>query len=126
MHIRFSRLMYIFFTARNLVSPNLKMEPIPIQKYINAATDAEYSLEELQQAGKRIFNAERVFLVNAGFIRADNSLPDRLTKEPMPEGPAKGHVCHLNEMLEEYYPERGWDEKGIPQADTLERLGLQL
>lgn len=44
----------------------------------------------------------------------------------MPEGPAKGHVCHLNEMLEEYYPEKGWDEKGIPQADTLERLGLQL
>lgn len=42
----------IFFAARNLVSPNLKMEPIPIQKYINAATDAEYSLEELQQAGE--------------------------------------------------------------------------
>ncbi|MBW2370569.1 MAG: aldehyde ferredoxin oxidoreductase, partial [Deltaproteobacteria bacterium] len=116
----------IFFAARNLVSPNLEMEPIPIQKYLNAATGAEYSLEELQQAGERIFNAERVFLVRAGFTGADDTLPDRLTKVPMPDGPAKGHVCHLDEMLEEYYPERGWDENGIPQADTLERLGLQL
>ena len=32
--------------------------------------------------------------------------------EPMPEGPGKGVVVHLNEMLPEYYKLRGWTGKG--------------
>jgi hypothetical protein len=29
-----------------------------------------------------------------------------------------------DEMLDEYYLERGWNERGIPNPETLERLGL--
>ena len=42
----------------------------------------------------------------------------------MPEGPAKGMVCHLEEMLDEYYRLRGWDENGIPGPAKLKELGL--
>ena len=43
----------------------------------------------------------------------------------MPDGPAKGNRVKLGEMLPEYYSERGWDkETGIPNKDTLQKLGL--
>jgi aldehyde:ferredoxin oxidoreductase len=75
-------------------------------------------------AGERIINAERQFLVNAGFSRKDDSLPKRLTHEPMPSGPAKGLVCHLEEMLDDYYQLRGWTNDGIPTHERLNVLGL--
>jgi aldehyde:ferredoxin oxidoreductase len=114
----------IFFAVRNLAAKDLGVAPTGILEYLNAATGSDYTLEELMQAGERIINAERIFLNNAGFSRKDDSLPDRLTKVPMPDGPAKGLVCHLEEMLDEYYEVRGWNRDGIPETKTLERLDL--
>jgi len=91
---------------------------------LNAATGAGYDLEELVRAGERIFNAERLFLVRAGFNRKDDTLPPRMLKEPMPDGPGKGMVCHLEEMLNEYYPVRGWTPEGLPTPAKLRELGL--
>jgi aldehyde:ferredoxin oxidoreductase len=51
-------------------------------------------------------------------------LPHRLTHEPLPDGPAKGKVVHLEEMLDEYYVERGWSREGIPTETKLKELGL--
>jgi len=114
----------VFFSVRNLVEPRLEVPPTGILSLLNAATGAEYSLEELERAGERIFNAERLFLVKAGFSRKDDSLPPRITQEPMPEGPSKGQVCHLEEMLDGYYKVRGWSNKGIPGQAKLAELGL--
>jgi aldehyde:ferredoxin oxidoreductase len=114
----------IFFAVRNLAAKDLGVAPTGILEYLNAATGSDYTLEELMQAGERIINAERVFLNHAGFSRKDDSLPDRLTKVPMPHGPAKGLVCHLDEMLDDYYEVRGWNRDGMPETKTLERLGL--
>ena len=33
-------------------------------------------------------------------------------------------VCHLPEMLEEYYQVQGWTKDGIPGEEVLNRLGL--
>ena len=114
----------IFFAVRNLASKDLGVAPVGILEYLNAATGAGYTLEELKQAGERVINAERMFLVKAGFTAKDDSLPRRLTEEPSPTGPAKGMVCHLPEMLEEYYQVRGWTEDGVPGEEILNRLGL--
>ncbi|WP_413882243.1 aldehyde ferredoxin oxidoreductase C-terminal domain-containing protein [Desulfobacula sp.] len=51
-------------------------------------------------------------------------MPSRLTKEPTPTGPAKGSVCHLEEMLDEYYQVRGWSQDGIPSEKKLTELEL--
>ncbi|MGD9181024.1 MAG: aldehyde ferredoxin oxidoreductase C-terminal domain-containing protein [Desulfobacterales bacterium] len=58
------------------------------------------------------------------FTAKDDSLPRRLTEEPSPTGPANGMVCHLPEMLEEYYQVRGWTEDGLPGEEILNRFGL--
>jgi len=114
----------IFFAVRNLAAKDLGVAPVGILEYLNTATGAEYTLEELMQAGERIINAERLFLTRAGFSRKDDNIPDRLTKTPAPTGPAKGMVCHLDHMLDEYYQIQGWTQEGIPGDEVLDRLGL--
>jgi aldehyde:ferredoxin oxidoreductase len=53
-----------------------------------------------------------------------DTLPKRLLEEPMPEGPAKGHVTRIKEMLPEYYEARGWI-RGRPTRAKLEELDLK-
>ena len=114
----------IFFAVRNLAGKQLDVPPSGILEYLNAATGADYTLEELIRAGERIITAERRFLTRAGFSRRDDTLPERLTTEPLPDGPARGMVCHLEEMLDEYYREQNWSADGIPTAERLVQLGL--
>jgi aldehyde:ferredoxin oxidoreductase len=76
------------------------------------------------KAGERIWNLEKLFNLKAGFTKADDTLPERLLKEPLPNGPAKGMVVQLDTMLNEYYEVRGWDESGVPTAEKLEELSL--
>ncbi|HHX23600.1 MAG TPA: aldehyde ferredoxin oxidoreductase family protein [Thermoanaerobacterales bacterium] len=84
----------------------------------------EISDEEILKIGERIWNLERLFNIEAGLSKADDTLPERLLKEPMPSGPAKGKVVQLDEMLTEYYQVRGWDEEGIPTEDKLKELSI--
>ena len=91
---------------------------------VNAATGFNYKDEELLQVGERIWNLERVFNIKAGVGPEQDTLPKRLLEEPMPDGPNKGHVVRLSEMLPKYYKIRGWDEKGYPTDEKLKELGI--
>ena len=115
----------IFFSVRNYVTPTRDIKPEGILRLLNESTGADYDMEMLLKAGERIFNAERLFLIRAGFSAKDDSLPDRIVKEPLPDGPAKGHVCELEKMLPLYYEERGWDiQRGVPTPDKIKDLEL--
>jgi aldehyde:ferredoxin oxidoreductase len=86
----------------------------------------DLSSEQLQTIGERIVNINRLFNVARGITRSDDQLPDRLTKEGAPKGPSPGQVVELNQMLDEYYEQRGWNlDTGLPTMDTLKRLGLE-
>lgn len=97
-------------------------------KLLAAGTGFE-ELEDLAQlrlVGERIVCLERCFNVREGFSRRDDSLPDRMLKEPLPNaGPATGEtVRNLNGLLDEYYEYLGYTREGIPSRATLDRLGL--
>lgn len=83
------------------------IEAPEILEYLKEATGVKMSLEELMKAGERIWNLERLFNLKAGISTNEGRLPDRLLKEPMPSGPAKGLVVKLEKMLPEYYELRG-------------------
>ena len=53
-----------------------------------------------------------------------DTLPPRLLREHLPEGPAKGKVNDLYTMLAEYYQVIGWDAEGVPTPDKEKELGL--
>lgn len=114
----------VFFCVRNLMTQDTEIRPDGIMELLNAATGAGYTLDELCRAGERIFNAERLFLNKAGFSAKDDTLPRRILEEPLPDGPAKGMVCRLDEMRGDYYRLRGWDEEGRPSENKLRTLGL--
>lgn len=80
--------------------------------------------DTLRTIGERVYNLTRLFNVREGVKREDDYLPRRFLEEPMPEGPAKGSIVELDEMLDEYYALRGWDENGVPKLETVKRLSL--
>ncbi len=90
---------------------------------LTAATGFDYTLEEMLKCGERIWNLERVFNLAAGLDPRDDTLPKRFLEEAMPEGPNKGAVVKLSELLPEYYKVRGWED-GRPTKEKLEELGL--
>ncbi|MFW2357060.1 aldehyde ferredoxin oxidoreductase family protein [Hydrogenophaga sp.] len=91
---------------------------------LQAACNEEFTTEELEKIGERIWNMEREFNNAAGFTAKDDSLPKRLLTEAAKTGASKGMVSKLPEMLPKYYAARGWDPEGRPTAATKARLSL--
>ena len=82
---------------------------------------------ELLEIGTRIYTMERMILNREGIRRKDDLLPQRTTKEAVPSGPIEGRTLTEEmyaQMLDEYYGVRGWDEDGVPEPETIEKLGL--
>lgn len=96
-----------------------------VAQLLEAVTGAGYTQETMLLAGERIWNLERLFNLKAGLAAKDDTLPQRILEQPMPEGPSKGHVVRLNDMLPEYYKVRGWDKNGVPTPEKLAELGLR-
>ena len=95
-----------------------------IARLLRAATGFAYEAENSMRVGERIWNLERLFNLQAGLTREDDTLPARFLEQPLPQGGAKGQVVELTPMLDEYYRVRGWDEHGVPGEDKLAELGL--
>ncbi|HET9581087.1 MAG TPA: aldehyde ferredoxin oxidoreductase family protein [Usitatibacter sp.] len=91
---------------------------------LQAACEGDWSVENLNVVGERIWNLEKEFNLAAGLTKKDDDLPPRLKKEPAKTGPAKGLVNGIDKMLPEYYALRGWDANGVPTKETKQRLGL--
>ena len=91
---------------------------------VNSDTGFNYTLEELMKCGERIWNLERLFNLKAGVSPSEDKLPDRFLKEPMPDGPNKGAIVKLDELLKDYYKVRGWSEDGVPTEEKLKELEL--
>ncbi len=90
----------------------------------NAASGESISVDDLMTIGDRIWNNERLFNLREGYTAADDTLPKRLLESPIPEGPSKGSVSRLPEMLPAYYQVRGWSESGVPTDEKKQSLSL--
>lgn len=93
---------------------------------INAVCGTNLSGDDFVQAGERVWNLEKMFNLKAGIDSAQDTLPARLLKEPIPDGPSKGWVHKLDELLPKYYEVRGWDSSGVPTPEKLKELGLDI
>lgn len=86
------------------------------------AVGSDESDEDILLKGERIWNLEKQFNIAAGVEK--DTLPPRLLREQLPEGPAEGKVNELHTLLKEYYEARGWTAEGIPTPEKLEELSL--
>ena len=96
---------------------------------INGALGWDMDEEEFRRCGERIYNLVRLYNKKAGIDRTHDTLPPRLMKDPLPDGPAEGMVIDeptLEMMKDAYYEFRGWDKAtGNPSDSKLVELGLQ-
>lgn len=81
------------------------------------------NVKEMYRIAERICNLRRAFNVREGLGPRDDTLPDRILKEPIPDGPSKGQVVNLKPMLQDYYKLRKWPDGNLSRK-TLVELGL--
>ena len=59
---------------------------------MRGATGLDFTPDDVQRVGERVNNLARAFNILAGLTRSDDDLPERIKTEPIPHGPAKGHI----------------------------------
>jgi aldehyde:ferredoxin oxidoreductase len=95
---------------------------------VNAAAGTSFTPDEIRKIGERLNNVAKLFNMGEGFTRKDDSFPKRVMTEPIKAGASQGQLitqAALDEMLDEYYEERGWDKSGTPTPAKLEELGIK-
>jgi len=94
---------------------------------INAVTGASLSSGSLLKFAHRTVSLERLFNIQCGKTDKDDWLPDRFYEIPTKvEG--EDVLCSRNEferMHLEYYRALGWNDRGIPENETLKSLGME-
>ncbi|MCP4627513.1 MAG: aldehyde ferredoxin oxidoreductase family protein [bacterium] len=97
-----------------------------ITPFLHAATglDGYSSSEEVMKTGERVNNLVRLFNMREGLTRDMDTLPKRFFSEPLKEGPNRNRVVELDQLMDEYYMVRGWNEAGVPGKEKLKELGL--
>jgi len=105
-----------------------RVSPEIMAQLFESGTGIPMSVDQLQKAGERILTLERIFNIREGMVREDDTLPTRMFKEAIPDGPSRGLAITKEEfetMLKEYYELHGWDPlTGIPRRETLEELSI--
>lgn len=91
---------------------------------VNKVCGTTHTSKSILEAGERIWNIERQFNLEAGVLPSEDKLPKRLLEEPIVDGPSKGWVHKLSDLLPDYYEARGWSKDGYPTKERLEKLGL--
>ena len=97
-------------------------------EFLTAATGIEIfsDTDKLLKIGERIICLERCFNVRDGLTRKDDSLPVRMTSEPLKKaGPSTGQVVKdLDTLLDEYYDVLGYTREGVPTLERMKDLGI--
>ena len=94
-------------------------------RFLSTILDKQISINDLLTIGERVYNLERLFNIREGFSRKDDILPKRFLETPLKDGPSKGKVVPLDDLINEYYKVRNWDENGNPTDNLLEKLSLK-
>jgi aldehyde:ferredoxin oxidoreductase len=87
------------------------------QRFYQAVTGVERSLDDLMESSKHVYDLTRAINVSLGIDRKDDYPPKRTFVDPVPSGPTKGNIVDREEydrILKLYYEKRGWDSDGKP------------
>jgi aldehyde:ferredoxin oxidoreductase len=85
--------------------------------------------EELQATARRIVLAKRAFNAREGWTRDDDRLPERFLSEPLQVASGRTAALtpdRLDAMIEGYYAARGLDADGLPTAEQLADLHVEV
>ena len=95
--------------------------------FLTKGLGKKISAKDLNKAGERIWNLNKLFNIKAGFNSSDDTISDKLLKKVLENGPhenRKFDVEAFEQMKALLYGLRGWDENGIPSKEKLTELNL--
>src|SRR6187549_609071 len=76
---------------------------------LGAVTGWDVTGDELRETARKIVAAKREFNLRAGWTPAEDTLPDRFLKTPLPNDPAASLSRErLDALVAEYHRQRGW------------------
>ena len=84
-------------------------------RLLTAGTGLRFSQDRVDRSLRGIIDADRKMNMDFGIDSSMDTLPQRFTNEPLEEGPSKGEVVPVRDMVRDYYKLRGWDEEGRPK-----------
>ena len=92
---------------------------------LKLATGWDVDAAELRQTAQRIVTAKKLFNIRAGWQPAEDTLPDRLLQQGLPDDPkARLTRERLEAMVVGYNRARGWSDDGWPSDGCVRELGL--
>ncbi len=99
------------------------------EKLFEVVTNRKMSWNEMLAVSERVWHLTRMISIREieGFGRRMDYPPARFMDEPIPDGPNQGHCIsrpEVDQLLNDYYAARGWDENGIPTPKKLKEVGL--
>lgn len=96
------------------LKPPYHIHNLPV--FIKYATGIDYDEQKLWNTASRIRNLVRAINIKRGLRREDEKPPEDHWKKRFPE--------YEQKLLDEYYKYKGWDNRGVPKKETLDKLGL--
>jgi len=100
---------------------------IPLDNLLKAyttVTGIDHDITSFLKVAERIINLERMYNINLGMDRRNDTLPKRFLEESLPSGESKGQKVELDALLDDYYNVMGWNSKGVPTEEKLKELEL--
>ncbi len=109
------------------VELSMSLEHYP--KILSALFGKEVTWQDLMKVSERVWNLTRLFWLREvpGFGRSWDYPPARFWQDPIEGGPTDGSVmtrAQIDQLLDEYYARRGWDQNGVPTPAKLAELRL--
>jgi len=100
---------------------------IPLDDLLKAyttVTGIDHDITSFLKAAERIINLERMYNINLGMDRRNDTLPKRFLEGSLPSGESKGQIVELDALLDDYYNVMGWNSNGVPKEEKLKELEL--
>jgi aldehyde:ferredoxin oxidoreductase len=107
----------------------LDITPEEIVESLNHITGWGVSVDQALRTSEMIWNLNRCHYIerHRDSGRTFDYPPARAWEDKIPSGPGKGKglsLAQIDQMLDEYYSARGWDNKGNPTRELLRDLGI--
>jgi aldehyde:ferredoxin oxidoreductase len=102
-----------------------RLGPERMSQWVHHVTGWDMDKEKLMELGDRTYNWKRAFNIQCGISRTDDQISPKLLGGLRQEGSLEEKRIFFEGMLKDYYRERGWDEKGIPSSEILQKYGIR-
>ena len=96
-----------------------------MSELLTMVTGKEWTEEDMSRVGRNVINIARAFNQREGFNRTHDTVPKRVVRDALSNGPAAGQVMtqeDFESMLDQYYEVLGWNKDGTMPEELIQSL----